>query len=58
MEFLDQLFFVESGMICDCSTNNIMMHDHDLVSSHDDYLVGGLEHQFYFPICWVANHPN
>ena len=22
------------------------------------YLVGGLEHQFYFPIYWVANHPN
>ena len=21
-------------------------------------LVGGLEHQFYFPIYWVANHPN
>ena len=23
-----------------------------------DLLVGGLEHQFYFPIYWVANHPN
>ena len=22
------------------------------------YLVGGLEHEFYFPIYWVANHPN
>ena len=22
------------------------------------WLVGGLEHQFYFPIYWVANHPN
>ena len=21
-------------------------------------LVGGLEHEFYFPIYWVANHPN
>ena len=24
----------------------------------ETYLVGGLEHQFYFPIYWVANHPN
>ena len=23
-----------------------------------NYLVGGLEHQFYFPIYWVSNHPN
>ena len=23
-----------------------------------DILVGGLEHQFYFPIYWVDNHPN
>ena len=22
------------------------------------WLVGGLEHEFYFPIYWVANHPN
>ena len=22
------------------------------------FLVGGLEHQFYFPIYWVSNHPN
>ena len=22
------------------------------------HLVGGLEHQFYFPIYWVFNHPN
>ena len=21
-------------------------------------LVGGLEHEFYFPIYWVSNHPN
>ena len=25
---------------------------------HGNMLVGGLEHQFYFPIYWVANHPN
>ena len=24
----------------------------------DSFLVGGLEHQFYFPIYWVYNHPN
>ena len=23
-----------------------------------EILVGALEHEFYFPICWVANHPN
>ena len=27
-------------------------------SDNDLQLVGGLEHQFYFPIYWVSNHPN
>ena len=26
--------------------------------SHGVSLVGGLEHQFYFPICWESHHPN
>ena len=29
-----------------------------MVYPHEDYLVGGLEHQFYFPIYWVSNYPN
>ena len=23
-----------------------------VIQSHPDFLAGGLEHQFYFPICW------
>ena len=30
---------------------------HNIYNPHE-LLVGGLEHQFYFPIYWVANHPN
>ena len=32
---------------------------HSVPLCHSWYLlVGGLEHEFYFPIYWVANHPN
>ena len=29
-----------------------------LFAYHDSWLVGGLEHQFYFPIYWELHHPN
>ena len=33
-------------------------HKNMVGSYMDNNLVGGLEHFFYFPIYWVANHPN
>ena len=34
---------------------SLQLHSFKFTSSN---LVGGLEHQFYFRIYWVANHPN
>ena len=38
--------------------HHIINHEIPWKTNIDDILVGGLEHQFYFPIYWVANHPN
>ena len=29
-----------------------------VLRTRENYLVGGLEHQFYFPIYWECHHPN
>ena len=34
------------------------LHGKGDINGYIILLVGGLEHQFYFPIYWVSNHPN
>ena len=38
--------------------NSPVAKRHPVLQVYLYILVGGLEHEFYFPIYWVANHPN